>query len=192
MADSLLLLATTMASNPNMMTVAVGIMPSTIILEQNLTAAGVVHLAGSSPGDSVNISAPVLLSGPPFPFQLGVPPPAYVTLDLTGCVGCMSLAKTTVHVYLMNIGLTGLERPAAFTSSSSSGGSSSGSSGDGGAAQLSLPIWAFQFDRSSMQVYLRNVMLTLPHADFMLLLTNLPATGGQQQPLSGFDLKVSG
>ena len=92
----------------------------------------------------------------------------------------------------MNIGLTGLERPAAFTSSSSSGGSSSGSSGDGGAAQLSLPIWAFQFDRSSMQVYLRNVMLTLPHADFMLLLTNLPATGGQQQPLSGFDLKVSG
>ena len=122
-----------------------------------------------------------------------------MTLDLTGCVGCMSLSKKTVHMYLMNIGLTGLERLAALNS-----GGSSSSSGDDGAALLSLPLWAFQFNRSSgnttnVQVFLRNVTLTLPQADFLLLLTSLPATGGQQQPAggqqplpAGVDLKVGG
>ena len=146
-----------------------------------MTASDVV-LAGS-----VSLGLPVLLTGPLFPTQVGVPIPTSVTLDLAGCLGCMSPSNSSAHVYINHLHLTGLERPAPVVSSSSSNGS------DG--TQLSLPLWSFQFNRSSgsPSVTLYNVTLTLPQDEFRLLLVGLPAgAAGQYSLLAGLQLTVSG
>ena len=185
LAGSLLQLSTTLGADPVAVTAAVGIFPGVIILQQNVTAADVVSLASHGNG-SVSIRAPLLLYGPAFPIARGALPPSPVTLDLAGCIGCMSLYNSAAHVYLTDLGLTGLERPTSHNSSSSSSSSS-----QSGGAQLFLPLWAFQFDRSSgnFSVHLRNVTLTLPHEEFLLLLMSLPAGEGQQhQPAGGLTL----
>ena len=186
LSETLLLLYDTMNTNPLTMTAGVNSFPSTIIIEKDSSAAAVVQLASQQNG-SVIINAALLLSAPAFPTQLGVPLPASVTLDLSGCVGCMSLSNSKVHVYLANLHLTGLERPVA------------NSSGDG--AQLSLPLWAFQFNRSSgtqaVRLHLRNVTLTLPQDEFTHVLVSLPGAqqlqlpAGGQPLLSGVNVMVS-
>ena len=151
--------------------------------EKSLTAQDVL-LAGG-----VSLGMPLLLTGPLFPSRLGAPIPTSVALDLSGCIGCMSLINRSAHLYIYDLHLIGLERPV---------GSSSSSSGDG--TQLSLPLWAFHFNRSSgsPSVTLHNVTLTLPQEEFRLLLAGLPAgpgpaaAAGQFSVLGGLQLMVSG
>ena len=177
LADALVNVSTYVASNPPAVDRALTVFPNIIILEQDMGVQDVVQRA--SGGGPISLTLPLLLTGPPFPTQLGVPTPTSVSLDLTGCLGCLSLDNSTTHVYLANLHLTGLERPAASNSSSNS---SISSSGDG--TQLSLPLWAFHFERLpgnlSMHVHLRNVTLTLPQDEFRMLLAGLPAAGSQQ------------
>ena len=194
--DALLQLYTTIATDPLASGTAEVIWPSMVVVEQDLSASELVQHARSN--GSVIINAPLLIMGPPFPTQLGQPIPAtQVTLDLAGCSGCLVLPDSTVHVYLSDLHLTGLERPAAGNAGSGANYSA------GGAAQLPLPswvLWAFQFDRLSgnLSLHLRNVTLTLPQQDFLLLLDSLPmpaAEGLQQQLTAGqppglLDLKV--
>ena len=156
------------------------------MIEQNMAAVDVV-LAGV-----VSLGLPLMLTGPLFPTQLGAPIPTSVVLDLAGCLGCMSLSNRSAHVYIYNLSLIGLERPVDSSSGSSSW------SGDG--TQLSLPLWAFHFNRSSgsPSVTLHNVTLTLPQEEFRLLLASLPAgpgpgaAGGQYALLAGLQLTVHG
>ena len=156
------------------------------MIEQNMAAVDVV-LAGG-----ISLGLPLLLTGPLFPTQLRAPIPTSVVLDLAGCLGCMSLSNRSAHVYIYDLSLIGLERPAVSSSSNSS------SSGDG--TQLSLPLWAFQFNRSSgsPSVTLYNVTLILPKEEFRLLLAGLPAgpgpgaAGGQYALLGDVELMVRG
>ena len=128
---------------------ATSFMPATIILEQSVSAADVVQLASLKANGSISLNLPLMLSLPYFPVQLGVPIPASVALDLSGCLGCLSLLDSQVHVYLAGIQLTGLAPlDGPGNSNSSSGSSSSSISG----ASLALPLWAFHFNRSSGQV----------------------------------------
>ena len=140
------------------------------------------HLDGS-----VTLSVPLLLNGPLFPSQLGVPVPANVSLDLSACTACIALANnSTVLLYIADLHLTGLERPEPRNSNSNSGSSSdSSSSGDG--TDLFLPLWAFEFDRlpGVYRVFLRNVTLTLPREEFGLLLAGLAATAAAAGPTPG-------
>ena len=97
LSDALLLLYNTMITDPLSMFSGIGSFPSTIILEQDLDASGVLQLAARQ-NSSVVINAPLLLSAPAYPVKLGVPLPASVTLDLAGCLGCMSLSDVKVQV----------------------------------------------------------------------------------------------
>ena len=187
LADSLLQLSyKTRANDPAGISYATTVFPDILILERAVTAADVVQLA-SRLNASVTLSAPLILNGPPFP---RVPGPANVSLDLSGCIGCMSLSNATMHLYLIDLHLTGLEQLPASRDSRRGGGS-----------EFSLPLWAFQFDRlpGSPRVSLRNVTLTLPQQEFSLLLANLtpaprPGEAGQQQqqlqPAVGWSLQV--
>ena len=139
-----------------------------VIIEEDMTASDVVLLASRLNG-SISIGLPTLLTGPPFPTQLGAPVPASVSLDLSGCIGCVTLTHSAAHVYLAHMHLTGLERPAAEYLSY------------GLEYNLTFPLWAFQFNRSagsSPRVTLRNVSLTLPPEEFQLLLAGLSPGAG--------------
>ena len=138
------------------------------------------HLNGS-----VTLSVPVLLNGPPFPILLGEPVPAAVSLDLASCIACIALANNSaVLLYIVDMHLTGLERPVPRNNSSNSSVSVSGG-GDG--TDLSLPLWAFEFDRlpGVYRVFLRNVTLMLPREEFQLLLAGLAATATAAGPAPG-------
>ena len=159
-----------------------------------MNVSDLVLLASRLDGSSVRLSIPVILSGPPYPTQLGLPAPASVTLNLAGCFACISLANTS-SVYLSNLHLTGLERPVNSSSNSSSGSSSNG-------------MWAFQFNRSSSSnhssssvwVSLHNVTLTLPRQEFRTLLAGVvlanvsgsgtAGKGGQLQSAGGWSFQV--
>ena len=142
---------------------------------------------------SVTLSVPLLLNGPPFPSRLGVPLPATVSLDLASCMACIALANNSaVLLYIADLHLTGLERLVPGNSSSSSGrggsGGSTSSSGSGGdGTDLSLPLWAFEFDRlpGVHRVFLRNVTLTLPWEEYRLLLAGLAANATAAGPGAG-------
>ena len=157
---------------------ALTIAPNIVVLEQDMNMSDVLQLPpGQNGGSSVSLIMPLLLMGPPYPtMQLGVPPPTNVTLDLTGCLGCISVSNINAHVYLINLHISGLEqRPAP--SSGGSGGRGVAASGSGMGAGVSLALWAFEFDRSSgnVSVTLRNVTLTLPQQEFGLLLAGTAA-----------------
>ena len=180
LASAILQVSNFIYSNPAWLTFAYSATTPAIMLEADVTAADLVQLASQQAnGSNIIISTPLLMIGPlpEFPLQRGVPNPASVTLDLTGCVGCLSLASSKVHFYLSNLHLTGLMLPpaaaASFAPNSSSGGDSSG-------AALTLPLWAFQFVRvpGNASVHLYNVTLTLPREEFRLILAlaGLPAT----------------
>ena len=167
--------------------------PNLVIIEQDMTASDVVRLASLFNG-SISIGLPTLLMGPLLPTQLGVPVPASVSLDLSGCIGCVTLANSAAHVYLAHLHLMGLERPTAkFLSSNNGSSSSSSSNEDDLGFNLTLPLWAFQFNRSAgsrPRVTLRNVSLTLLREDFRLLLAGLSA--GDAGLGGGWQFKVGG
>ena len=156
---------------------ALTVSPNIIIIEQDMNVSGIIQLAPVQNGSSISLIVPLLLMGPPYPTtQLGVPPPSNVSLDLAGCMGCISLSNSDSHVYLINLHLTGLEHSAS-------------SYGDVDGSGTSLPLWAFQFDRSSVNVSvtLRNVTLTLPHEEYHLLLAG---TVVGSMPGGGWKLKA--
>ena len=176
LADALYQVSTYLSSSAAWVAYSFTVSPAIITLSDDLTAAGVVQLASRLNGSSLSLSTPLLVLGPLFPVLLDVPIPASVTLDLAGCIGCLSLKNDPmhgqVHVYLSDIQITGLE--AAYSSSSN------GSSGTLQGTPLALPLWAFQFNRSTCNasVILHNVTLTLPQVEFQLLLAGLPAAVG--------------
>ena len=178
--ESLLLISTTVANDPAEVAGALTVLPPLIVLEQDTSAADVVQLAHQGNG-SVGLGVPLMVMGPAYPVHLAVPTPAHVSLDLSGCVGCVSLLGRSSQLYLTNLNLTGLERGP----------------GVGNGAQLSLPLWAFQFDRTgNTSVHLFNVTLILPQDEFGLLLAGLsvgpgPATAPQSLP-PGLTLQVRG
>ena len=150
-----------------------------------MTFAEVAAAASRQPNSSIAIGMPLFLSCPLYPVKSGVPPPASVTLDLSGCIGCMSLTDNGVVVYLSNLHLTGLAPLLASGTRDSSSGSSSGNSGSGDL--LALPLWAFRFNRCpncSAGVWLHNVSLTLPMKEYSLLLASLPSTAGLGLPVT--------
>ena len=152
-----------------------------------MTFAEVAAAASRQPNSSIAIGMPLFLSCPLYPVKSGVPPPASVTLDLSGCIGCMSLTDNGVVVYLSNLHLTGLAPLLASGTRDSSSGSSSGNSGSGDL--LALPLWAFRFNRCpncSTGIWLHNVSLTLPVEEYSLLLASLTAAaepGSEADPL---------
>ena len=200
LAQALWQVSAILSTNPTWTAFAFSVAPPVIILEADVSAEDVVQLASRQANGSISLGMPVLILGllPQFPLQPGVPNPASVTLDLTGCIGCLSLASSKVHVYLSHLRLTGLERappPSAAQNSSVNG------------AALALPLWAFQFARGpgNASVHLYNVTLTLPREEFRLILAGLPATAtsgpepataaGSGQPagdglLAGLNLQV--
>ena len=56
------------------------VFPAVIVVEQDMNVSDLVLLASRLDGSSVRLSIPVILSGPPYPTQLGLPAPASVTL----------------------------------------------------------------------------------------------------------------
>ena len=96
------------------------VLPASLILNQNVTAEDVVDLAvgstalngsgngsGSGSRRGLPLPLPLLMTGPTFPMQLGLAVPSIVALSLAGCVGCLALTDSTVHVYLTQMMLTG-------------------------------------------------------------------------------------
>ena len=160
LADSLLSIAAKVASSPAGVLATLYIFPALVIIEKDMSINDVVQLAASQNG-SVGLSVPLLLTPALYPLQLEAPVPPSVALDLSGCIGCVSLTGHA-RVYLTDLHLTGLQHPGPGPSSSSSSGSSGSATGDG--SDLSLPLWSFQFNRSSSipSVILYNVTLTLP------------------------------
>ena len=154
LADALEHISVVLGGQATVVGAAASFMPATIVLEQSVSAANVVQLASLKANGSISLNLPLLLSVPLFPVKLGVPIPTSVALDLSGCLGCLALTDSQVHVYLASIQLTGLAPLGGpGISNSSSGGSSSGnSSSSSSGASLTLPLWAFHFDRSSDQV----------------------------------------
>ena len=182
LATSLLQVTTTLASSPFPGDVAASWQsgwPATLVIDQDVTAVAVLQLA-SSQGGSVSLDMPLLLMGPVAPSQLGVPLQTSVTLDLAGCIGCITLSGNTTHVYLLNLHLTGLEMRV--------GGNSSGVEG----AQLVLPLWAFQLNRSGSfpYVHLRNCSLILPQQEFSTLLGLLGGLPVGSAAAAGAQLQV--
>ena len=151
LADALLDIAANVTSSPGAASTAVDGAPTLAIIEQDMSINGVVQLAASQ-NSSVGLGVPLIITSSLYPLQLGDPVPPCVTLDLSGCVGCVSLTGPA-RVYLTNLHLTGLQRP----------GISNGVRGGDG-SQLSLPLWALQANRSASvpPIILYNVTLTLP------------------------------
>ena len=171
LADSFKQISTAVEDEPAAAAFAFTLMAIVIMIEQSVTTLDVVA------GGGAKVGTPLVLLKSPWPSQVGAPVPASLTLDLSGCLGCVSLANRATHVYIIDLCLTGLEQPVVSSGSNSSDGT-----------QLSLPLWAFQFNRSSgsPSVTLYNVTLMLPQEEFRLLLAGLPAgqgtgAGGQQQ-----------
>ena len=129
-----------------------------------MAATDIVQLAALQGDGSIGLNMPLFLSGPIYPLTLGAHlPTTPVALDLSGCISCLSLNNSAVHVYLADLHLTGLEPGEGFGGINSSGilsgvgvnssGSSGILSGSGSrGASLSLPLWAFLFSRSADQV----------------------------------------
>ena len=220
LASALMSLQAAILSNPLATIYAMYAFPAIVILEEDLSVEDVVKLASSN-GQGVGLSLPLILMSPKYPTRLGVPP-ADMTLDLTGCVSCISMADSPqVHVYLTGVHLTGLQ-PLLGGSSAAAAAAAAGSGTTPGAnltlstpganltlptpganltlstpsanltlstpgANLSLPLWAFRFNRSSTQVDLHNVTLTLPGAEFRMLLASLAAGGAG---LAGLKVQV--
>ena len=146
-----------------------------VVIEQDMTFAEVAAAASRQPNSSIAIGMPLFLSCPLYPVKSGVPPPASVTLDLSGCIGCMSLTDNGVVVYLSNLHLTGL---APLLASGTLGDHSSRGNSSGSGDLLALPLWAFEFNRCPScraGVWLQNVSLTLPMEEYSLLLASLTA-----------------
>ena len=162
--------------------------PAIVVLEQDVSAADVVLRASRQRSGSIELSLPVLLTGPPFPVKLGLPlPPSPVALDLSSCIGCLVLSGGNAHVYLADLHLTGLGAPGNMSVNDSYSGLSSSN------ASMSLPLWAFRFNRSpgiAPCVHLHNVTLTLPHGEFQALLTASMGSGLQQLGVAGMQLQV--
>ena len=152
LADALVGIAANVSSSPAAVAAMRTVFPATVSIGQGTSISDVVQLAASQ-NRSIGVGVPLLLMPSIYPLQYGAPPPpSPVVLDLSGCIGCVSLMGQA-RVYLTNLHLTGLQRP---------GPGSSSSNGDGG--HLSSPLWAFQFNRSSgaTSITLYNVTLTLP------------------------------
>ena len=156
LVDSLLSIAANVSSNPAAVAVTLDVFPALIIIEQDVSINDVAQLAASQ-NSSVSLVVPLLLTSPPYPLLSGAPVPPSQTLDLSGCIGCVSLTGPA-RVYLTNLHLTGLHRP------SPSPGPGPGPISNVDGRQLSLALWALQFNRSSgiPSVILYNVTLTLP------------------------------
>ena len=196
LADSLLQLSA--INDPVNVHYFLTVFPSVIILEQDMAATNLLLLVPRPDRSSVSIGLPLLLTGPPYSTQLGLPAaPASVSLDLSGCLGCVSLPNNTAHMYLSNLHLTGLERPADSSSNLPLTGlerpvAAAAANNSGGGAYQLWAMWAFQFNRSAgsvMRVTLRNVTLTLPQAEFLVLLDSLAAGAGSSG--GGWQMKVS-
>ena len=162
-----------------------------VIIEQDTTFAEVAAVASRQPNGSIAISMPLFMSRPLYPVKSGVPLPSSVTLDLDGCIGCVSLMDNGVVIYISNLHLTGLAPLLALDTLddfNSGRGNRSGSSGSSGSGDLlALPLWAFRFNRCpkcSACVWLHNVSLTLPMKEYSLLLASLPATAGPGLPVT--------
>lgn len=186
------------------MALAFTVFPPTIVVEQDVNVSDVLQLLASHQlnGSSIRLTLPLLLMGPLYPLQLGLPTPTSVTLDLAGCIGCLSLADGKVHIYINNLHLKGLG-PLTHGGASSAQNNSSGTTDISNGAQLSLPLWAFQFERlpGNASVHLYNVTLVLPREEFQMLLACLPAAvgpgsfscsslSGSEAGLTGLSLEV--
>ena len=113
-AQALLSLPAYTQANPLGRLEAQYIIPVSLILNQNVTFKEVVGLAvgsaasnRSSSGSSLPLPLPLLMTGPTFPMQRGLSVPPIVAFNLAGCVGCLALTDSTVHVYLTQMLLTG-------------------------------------------------------------------------------------
>ena len=164
-----------------------------VIIEQDMTFAEVAVAASRQPNGSIAIGMPLFMSHPLYPVKSGVPLPSSVTLDLDGCIGCMSLTDNGVVIYLSNLRLTGLAPLLAsdtlddYNNSGRGNRSGSSSSSSGSGDLFALPLWAFRFNRCpkcSACVWLHNVSLTLPMKEYSLLLASLPATAGPGLPVT--------
>ena len=173
---------------PASITFALTYAPAIVVLEQDVAAADVVQRASRQSSGSMELSLPVLFTGPPFPVKLGLPlPSSPVALDLSGCVGCLALSGGNAPVYLADLHLTGLGAPGNMSVNDSFSDLSSSN------ASTSLPLWAFRFNRSpgtAPTVHLRNVTLTLSHGEFQALLTASTGSGLQQPVVAGMQLQV--
>ena len=177
LADSLLSIAANVARNPAGVLATLYGFPTLVILAQDMSINDVVQLAASQ-SVGVGLSVPLILISATYPLEEGVLVPPSVTLDLSGCIGCVSLMGHA-RLYLSNLHLTGLQRPGpsnGSSGSSSSSGNSSSATGDG--SDLSLPLWSFQFHRSSSTpaIMLYNVTLTLAQVPPPYTLHHTPHT----------------
>ena len=109
--------------------------PITVIFPQSVAITDLLaelakSSAATSPSSpaSASVTLPLMLMGPAFPYQVGQAVPGDVTLDLTGCIGCISLSSFQAQVYITGIHLSGLEPLDPSTSSMATNGSNSGSS----------------------------------------------------------------
>ena len=92
--------------------------------------------------------------------------PSSVTLDLAGCVACLSLANSNAHVFFSDLHLVGLAHLDAAGAAQHDANNTGLISG----ASLALPLWALKFGRLDTLVHLHNVTLTLPQEEFALVL----------------------
>ena len=90
LADALLDIAANVTSSPGAASTAVDGVPTLAIVEQDVGINDVVQLAASQ-NSSVGLGVPLIITSSLYPLQLGDPAPPPVKLDLSGCVGCVSL-----------------------------------------------------------------------------------------------------
>ena len=191
LAGAVQTLTTSVAANPESFLAAQYVLPATIVLEQNMSVTDVLLLASSS-GGSINLSLSLLITGPSFPIELGVPPPPSVSLDLSGCAGCLTLTGQFANLYVANLNLVGAQLQGSGTLGGllSHGGCSPDVNNDGDEDDLrnSSRIGGgfVRFNCSdSVRVHLRNVSLTVPQAAFQQMLVALPSSSWQVSRRAG-------
>ena len=89
LADALLDIAANVTANPAAAITALYAFPNVVILGQDTSIDDVVQLAASQ-NSSVGLGVPLVITSSLFPLRLGDPAPPCMTLDLSGCTGCVS------------------------------------------------------------------------------------------------------